>query len=65
MRVFTVAAFALAIALTLGTYVIAQHGTEDKVLFGGQLAERTGDHQTDGIKTFLLAKEKIETVVAY
>ena len=52
------------IALTLCTEVIAQHRTEDKVLFGRQFVERTGDNETNGIETFLATNVEIQVVLA-
>ena len=55
---------ALTIAFALGTDVISQHGTQDKILFRRKLAQRFGDYHADSIQAFLLTKEEIQTVVA-
>ena len=47
----------LTIALALSTNVIAQHRTEDEILFRSELVERAGDNHTDSFKTLFLAKE--------
>ena len=45
------AAFTLAITLTLGTNIITEHGPEDEVLLGSQLVKRTCDNQSNGLQT--------------
>ena len=55
----------LAIALTLGTNVIAEHGAENEVFFGSELIERAVDHHPDGFETLLLAEKEIEAFIAH
>ena len=55
----------LAIALTLGTNVIAEHGAENEVFFGSELIERAVDHHPDGIETLFLAEKEIEAFIAH
>ena len=57
-------ALTLAIALTLCTDVVAKHGSEDEVLFGRQLIERTGNEQTDGIETFATTEIDVHVLFA-
>jgi len=42
--------FTLTVPFTLCTDVIAEHGTEDEVLFGRELVQRTGDDEPDGLQ---------------
>ena len=53
-----------AIALTLCTDVVAEHGSKDEVLFGRQFVERTGDNETYRVETFLAANIEVEVVLA-
>ena len=55
---------AFAITLTLGTDVVAKHGSEDKVLFGSQLIQRTGDKQTDGIEALTATEIDVDILLA-
>ena len=57
--------FPLTVALTLGTNVVAKHGTEDEVFLGRETVQRTVDHQADGIHARLLSEEKVDAVVVY
>ena len=55
---------AFAVSLTLGADVVAKHSSEDEVLFGSQLIQRTGNEQTDGIKTLLATKVDVDILLA-
>lgn len=59
------ALLALAVALTLGADVVAEHGAEDEVLLGRELAERARHHASDGRHTLPLAKEEVDPSVAH
>ena len=39
----------LTISFALCTEVVAEHGTEDKVLFGRELVQWTGNDEPDGL----------------
>ena len=58
------AAFALPLAepLALGTDVVAQHGTEDEILLGSQLIERTVDNEANGIQTLRAPEIKVQVL---
>jgi len=58
-------ALALAEALALHSYVVAEHGSEDEILFGRQFVERTGDDEPDGIETLSASEEQIQPIVAH
>ena len=58
---FALAFLTLAISFALGAEVVAEHGAEDKVLFGRQLVQRTGDDEPDGLQT--LAPSEIHVQV--
>ena len=64
MLAFLASALTFAISLTLGTDVVAKHGSKDKVLFGSQFIQRTCDEQTDGIETFLTTKIDVDILLA-
>ena len=55
----------LTIAFTLCTDIIPQHGTENEILFGRKLVERSGHHQSDGVETLFLAEEQVESLRAH
>lgn len=57
------AAFTLAIALTLRTEVVAQHGTEDEVLFGRETAEWLVDDHPHGIEALAASEIEIQTAL--
>ena len=42
--------FTLAVAFALCAEVVTEHGAEDKVLFGRELVQRTGDDEPDGLQ---------------
>ena len=44
--------FTFTISLALGAEIIAKHGTEDKVLFGRELVQWTGNDKPDGLQAF-------------
>ena len=56
--------FTLAVSLALCTDVVAKHCSEDEVLFGRQLIERTGNEQTDGIETFAATEIDVHVLFA-
>ena len=64
MLAFLASSLTFAVSLTLGTDVVAKHGPKDKVLFGSQLIQRTGDEQTDGIETLLATKIDVDILLA-
>ena len=57
-------ALTFTIPFTLCTDVVAKHGSEDEVLFGRQLIERTGNEQTDGIETFAATEIDVHVLFA-
>ena len=57
------AAFTLAIALTLRTEVVAQHGTEDEVLFGRETAEWLVNDHPHGIEALAASEIEIQTAL--
>ena len=54
----------LAVSLTLGADVIAQHGAENEVLLGRELVERTGDDETDGVKTLAASEIDVQVLLS-
>ena len=56
--------FTLAVSLALCTDVVAEHGSEDEILFGRQLIERTGNEQADGIETFTATEIDVHVLLA-
>lgn len=64
MLAFIALTFTFAVTLTLGTDVVAEHGPKDKILFGSQFIQRTGDEQTDGIETLLATKIDVDILFA-
>ena len=64
MLAFVTLALAFTVALTLGTDVVAEHGSKDKVLFWSQFIQRTGDEQTDGIETLLATEIDVDILLA-
>ena len=52
------------VPFTLCTDVVAKHGSEDEVLFGRQLIERTRNEQTDGIETFATTEIDVHVLFA-
>ena len=64
MLAFLASTLAFAVSFALGADVVAEHGSEDEVLFGSQLIQRTGDKQTDGIKTLLATKIDVDILLA-
>ena len=54
----------LAVSLALCTDVVAEHGSEDEVLFGRQLIVRTGNEQADGIETFATTEIDVHVLFA-
>ena len=64
MLAFVTFALALAVSLTLCADVVAKHGSEDEVLFWSQLIQRTGNEQTDGIKTLLAPEIDVDILLA-
>ena len=54
----------LAVPFTLCAEVVAEHGSEDEVLFGRQLIERTRNEQTDGIETFAATEIDVHVLFA-
>ena len=43
---------ALAITFALCADVVAEHGTEDKILFRREFVQWTSDDESDGLQTF-------------
>ena len=64
MLTFITLTLAFAVSLTLGADVVAKHGSEDEVLFGRQLIQRTGDKQTDGIEAFTATEIDVHVLLA-
>ena len=52
------------VPFTLCTDVVAEHGSEDEVLFGRQLIERTRNEQADGIETFAATEIDVHVLFA-
>ena len=52
----------LAIPFALCAEVIAEHGTEDKILFGCELMERTSDKETDSLQALAPSKVHIHVL---
>ena len=48
---FALALLTFAIPFALCAEVVAEHGTEDEVLFGRELVQRTGDDKPNGLQT--------------
>ena len=42
--------------------VVAEHGSQDKILFGGKLVQRTGDDEPDGLQTFASSEVNIQVL---
>lgn len=57
--------FLLAIAFALGTEIVAQHGSQDEILFRAEVVEGTCDNATDGIYAFLPSKEQVDPAVSH
>jgi len=55
---------ALTISFALCTEVVAEHGTEDKVLFGCELVQRTGDDEPYGLQTLAPSEVHIQVLLA-
>ena len=51
-----------AIAFALCAEVVAEHGSQDKILFGGKLVQRTGDDEPDGLQTFASSEVNIQVL---
>ena len=58
-------AFPLAIAFTLGADVIAEHGTEDKILFGRELAQWAGDDEPNGLQALASPEVEVQILLSY
>ena len=58
---FTLALLTFAIPFALGAEVVAEHRPKDKILFGRELVQRTGDDEPDGFQT--LAPSEIDIQV--
>ena len=58
-----VVAFTLTIPFALCAEVVAEHGTEDKVLFGCELVQRTGDDEPDGFQTFATPEIHVQVLL--
>ena len=52
----------VTVTLTLHTDVITQEGTEDEVLLGRELVQRTGNHKPYGIQALASAEEEVDIV---
>ena len=48
---FALSFLTLTIPFALCADVVAEHGAEDKILFGCELVQRTGDDEPDGLQT--------------
>lgn len=57
--------FALTVSLALSTNIVAKEGSEDEILFGSELIERTAHDVAYCLQTFGLTKIKVQTVVAH
>ena len=64
MLAFFTLALAFTVSLTLGTDVVAKHGSKDEVLFWSEFIQRTGNKQTDGIETLLATKVNVDILLA-
>ena len=59
---FALALLTLAVPFTLCAEVIAEHSSEDKILFGRELMERTCDKETDSLQTLTSPKVHIHVL---
>ena len=56
--------FTFTISLALGAEIIAKHGTEDKVLFGRELVQWTGNDKPDGLQTLAPSEVHIQVLLS-
>lgn len=54
----------LAIPFALGTEIVAEHGSEDKVFLRRQLVERTGDDEFDGLQTLAPSEIHVQVLLS-
>ena len=54
--------FTLAIPFALCADIVAKHSSEDKILFGRELMERTCDKETDSLQTLTSPKVHIHVL---
>ena len=54
----------LAIAFALCADVIAEHGAEDKIFFGCEFVERTGNDESDGLQAFAAPEVNVQVLLS-
>ena len=61
---FALTLFTFAITLALCADVVAEHGAEDKILFGRKLVERTCNDESDSIQTLASSEIHIQVLLS-
>ena len=61
---FTLALLTFAIPFTLCAEVVAEHCPKDKILFGCELVQRTGDDEPDGFQTLSPSEIHIQILLS-
>ena len=61
---FALALLALTIPFTLCAKVVAEHRPKDKILFGCELVQRTGDDEPDGFQTLSPSEIHIQVLLS-
>ena len=62
---FTLASFfTLTIPFALCADVVAEHSSEDEVLFGRELVQRTGDDEPDGLQTLAPSEVHVQVLLS-
>ena len=56
--------FTFAIPFALCTEVVAEHSSEDEVLFGCELIQRTGDDEPDGLQTLSPSEIHVQVLLS-
>ena len=54
----------LAIPLALCAEVVAEHSAKDKVFFGRELVQRTGDDKPDGLQTLASSEIHVQVLLS-
>ena len=54
----------LAISFTLCADVVAKHSTEDKILFGRKLVQRTGNDESDSLQTLTSSEIHVQILLS-
>ena len=61
---FALALLTFAIPFALCAEVVAEHRSKDKILFGRELVQRTGDDEPDGFQTFAPSEIHIQVLLS-